>query len=180
MLITFTGPQSSGKSTLIERCKQTYGDRFEYVGEIARTVARQGLKINEDGGDIGQLLIINKHLENSLKQNAILDRCIVDALMYSLYSEEQGKIADWVMKYCLEIYTLTLNKYDLIFYTDPEIPLEIDGVRSSSLEFRAAIVKHFENFLEAHSAKKNIIRLVGNVEERFALVASAIESFETK
>lgn len=175
MIIAFSGPQSSGKSTLLEECRSFYANRFTYEREIARTVQQMGGKINEEGDDVGQLLIINTHLVNALKNNVIVDRCMVDALAYSEYSYARHKISKWVMDYCKEIYFICLKRYDIIFYTDPEIPLQHDGVRSSNLEFRNEISEIFEDILDDHFASGKAVRLTGSVAERMAIIKREIE-----
>ena len=71
MNITFTGPQCSGKTTLLKQMKQTSGicDQYYYIDEVTRLVKREfSVAINEEGAnDITQLLIINKELENLFK-----------------------------------------------------------------------------------------------------------------
>ena len=176
MLIAFSGPQSSGKSTLLEQCRIVYRDKFEYVREIARSVHQQGGKINEDGDDIGQLLIVNRHLENSLKKNAVVDRCIIDALAYSIYSHERHKISHWVKNYCEDILNLILPKYSVIFYTDPGIPLRDDGFRSMNIHFRNEISNIFEGILADYFKSGKAVRLVGGVEERMSIVQREIEA----
>ena len=74
MKIGFTGPQCSGKSTLLEKCKEYYGDKFEYVDEVTRPLAREGFKINEGGNDATQKAIIDAHVSNIQKENVIMDR----------------------------------------------------------------------------------------------------------
>ena len=83
MLISFSGVQSSGKSTLLKACQEHYGDRFEFVEEVTRLVKREfSVPINEQGTGLTQCLIVNKHIENVLRfretKGAIFDRCILD------------------------------------------------------------------------------------------------------
>ena len=68
MNVTFTGPQCSGKTTLLKLMKQTRDimDQYFYIDEVTRLVKREfRVDINEEGAnDTTQLLIINKELEN--------------------------------------------------------------------------------------------------------------------
>ena len=45
MKISFTGTGCSGKSTLLDKCREYYGDKFTYVTEVTRPIARKGLPI---------------------------------------------------------------------------------------------------------------------------------------
>ena len=56
-IFSFTGPSSSGKSTLLTECKHKYSNKFTYVEEITRKIKNKGLPINEQGSDLTQLLI---------------------------------------------------------------------------------------------------------------------------
>ena len=44
--------------------------RDEYIDEITRRMTKKGLKINEGGDDMTQLLIMNSHISNVLKEFA--------------------------------------------------------------------------------------------------------------
>ncbi len=74
MKIAFTGAQSTGKTTLLEALKanQSYKYDYEFVDEITRRMVKKGLKINEEGSDTTQLLIMNEHIKN----NIIVSICI--------------------------------------------------------------------------------------------------------
>ena len=72
MKISFTGTGCSGKSTLLTKCSEYYGDKFTYVTEITRPIARMGLPINEDGNDETQRAIIDAHIQNNKLDNVII------------------------------------------------------------------------------------------------------------
>jgi nicotinamide riboside kinase len=160
-LISFTGAQSSGKTTLLNKCRQELPGNWYYVDEVTRYVrARYGEQINEQGSDMTQIMIINTHVENSYLPDilnnptdnplpkydgVILDRCIVDGLVYTEWLYEQGKISEWVVDYARRIYKKIIYKLDYILYTDPAIPLVDDGERSIDVEFRKDIISKFEN-----------------------------------
>ena len=83
MKISFTGTGCSGKSTLLKLCQEKYGDKFEYVTEVTRPIARKGLTINEGGDDSTQRAIIDAHINNNRLKDVIMDRCIIDGLVYT-------------------------------------------------------------------------------------------------
>jgi len=66
MMFSFTGPQSSGKTTLLKECKKFYGSKLCYIDEVTRLIKREhGVDINESGAnDVTQTLILNKEFEN--------------------------------------------------------------------------------------------------------------------
>jgi nicotinamide riboside kinase len=175
MIISFTGAQSTGKTTLLNACKEVYADEFSFVDEVTRLVKREyNVPINEEGTDITQLFIINKHIENSYRvydkpKGVILDRCIVDGLVYTGYLALEGNVSKWIVKYAKNVFDLLLPKIDKIFYTHPgDVELVADGERSVDLEFRKKIIDLFDLIFELHEEKfKNkLIILKGTVEER--------------
>jgi nicotinamide riboside kinase len=183
-LISFTGAQSSGKTTLLNKCKDELPGKWYYVDEVTRYVKRRyGESINEQGTDMTQLMIINTHIENSYLINTldnsydgvILDRCIVDGLVYTEWLHEQGHVSKWVLDYAKEIYNLLLPKLDIILYTDPNIPLIDDGERSINVEFKNDIVQKFENIFNTtilYAHKLSI--LSGDVDSRYTTALSRI------
>ena len=178
MVISFTGVQSSGKSTLLQKCKEIYSERFDFIDEVTRLVQRQyNVPINESGGDTTQLLIINKHIENSLygteKQGIIMDRCILDGLCYTSYLCLEGKVSKWVFEYTKNVYKKLIKDIDCIFYTEPsDVELVDDGTRSIDIEFRNRMIDVFEFVMLNNSdfLDKRIVRLKGTVEERMEAI----------
>ncbi len=178
MIITFTGAQSTGKSTLLDKC--TYDGRFNYysfVPEITRKLKKKyNLTINENGDEYTQLFCINSHLENYLSHKGskvVLDRCALDALVYTTYQYHTGKVNEWVMEYATNLFESLKDKYDIIFYTEPDIDLVDDGERSSSNEFRDTIVKLFEEAIDHYNIK--VVRLKGTVEERMVTIYKTLD-----
>jgi thymidylate kinase len=179
MIISFTGVQSSGKTTLLNKCKEVYGDQYDFVDEVTRLVKREfNVPINENSTDLTQCLIVNKHIENTfrLRENkvVILDRCILDGLCYTGYLTIEGNVSNWVFEYAQGVYKEIIGKLDCIFYTEPsDVLLEDDGVRSIDQEFRSKMITTFEYVMERDKdtfLKDKIVRLKGTVEERMEAI----------
>lgn len=169
-----SGPSSSGKSTLLKKCKAFYSSKFEYVEEITRKIKDKGIPINEEGSDLTQLLVINSHIENSLLNEAILDRCILDGLVYTRYLYNHNKVSQEVLDYAKFVYKMLHDKYAVIFYTLP-VNLEDDGVRSNSQEFRNETIDIFKYIIESDPIiAKKIVYLSGTVEERFEIIRTTL------
>jgi thymidylate kinase len=178
MLISFSGVQSSGKSTLLKACQEHYGDRFEFVEEVTRLVKREfNVPINEQGTGLTQCLIINKHIENVLRfretRGAILDRCILDGVCYTGYLHLEGSVPAWVFDYSKKVFEKLVTMYDVIFYTDPyDIELIDDGERSMNKDFRLNMITTFEHVLKRYDylLKDKLVKLQGTVEERMEAI----------
>ena len=182
MLISFTGAQSSGKTTLLKECKSNLNGNWCYVDEVTRYVRRRyGEQINEGGTDMTQLLIINNHIENTylprvMPENhydgVMLDRCILDGVVYTEWLYENGKVSKWVYDYSRKVFKKIIPKVDIIFYTDPSIPIKDDGERSTSKKFRDEIIKKFNTYIKKYNMP--IVVLKGTVEERMKTILENI------
>jgi len=179
-LFTFTGAQSTGKTTLLNKVKELYPNRFEYVNEVTRRIQRLGVSINDDAKnyDLTQSLIIGDHLINYMKvheqrednvTDILLDRCIVDGYIYTKYFYEQDKVSRTVMDFAEYWFKELTPKYDVIFYTNPsDVKLVEDGVRSTSSGFRERIIELYNTeFIDKYD---NICTLNGSVEERLEVM----------
>lgn len=172
MRVSFSGPQSSGKTTLLNELKKKHNS-YHFVDEVTRLVKRTyGVNINEAGGTNTQLYILAEHIKNHLLpyENMILDRCILDGYVYTKYQVMRGKIDEAVLNAFKSCFGLLYDRLDYIFYTDPaDVELEDDGERSSNIEFRNDIINIFDDIMTfklSEEHKKKIIKISGTVEER--------------
>lgn len=174
MKIAFTGAQSTGKTTLLESLKgnDTYKYEYEFIDEITRRMVKKGLKINEEGSDTTQLLIMNEHIKNLLYPNVIMDRCMLDGVVYTRWLYEKGNVSKWVWEYAQNVFEKYINRYDYIFYLTPEFKIVDDGVRSIDTTFRDEIADLFEQYITLFSIP--VISLSGSVEERLQKVYTII------
>jgi len=180
MNITFTGPQCSGKTTLLKLMKSSGGifDKFFYIDEVTRKIRDEcNIPINEEGAnDITQLLIINEELKNLFTcrgmgdwcKGVVHDRCLLDGLVYTEYFFKKKLVTQQVWQQAVHYWYRFYNEYDIIFYPDPhEIKLVDDGERSTDIEFRNAIIDLYEDhYLNQPSWRDRVTILKGTVEER--------------
>jgi len=180
MIISFTGAQSTGKSTLLNRCVTEFDDKFIYFPEITRSIRNKfGVKINEAGDDITQLLIISGHIENMIKgttseKHCIFDRCVLDGLVYTEWLTNNGIVSPCVYESMIGVFEKYIDKVDVIFYTDPkDVGLVYDGERSVDIEFRNSIINSFENYIKYY---KQVVKLSGTVEERMNTIKETLKN----
>ena len=181
MLVSFTGAQSSGKTTLLSKAKVDPTFRkWNFVPEVTRVVKRKGLNINEHGDNITQLFIFAEHLNNHHNiHNTMLDRCIVDGVVYTQYLHDIGHVEPWVVDYGQNLMKCLLDRLDIIFYTEPNIPLVDDGERSVNIDFRNDIINIFEQILSRSDIKHKVVRLTGDVDTRYNQFIKTIENHDT-
>jgi nicotinamide riboside kinase len=178
MVISFTGSHSTGKSTLLKHCQQHFDKRFKYVEEVTRLVKRKyKVPINEHGDDTTQCLIINQHIINSVKykENVIMDRCIIDGIVYTSWLAKNGQVGKWVEDYAFNVGKILSPKIDVIFQCIPDFELVKDGERSESVAFRDEINDMMNHILEQEQFKNKTIKLHGNVEQRMQIIKDTIK-----
>lgn len=180
MKVSFTGAQSTGKTTLLNKCKEIYKD-YKFVDEVTRYVRKTyDVKINEIGGNETQLYILAEHIKNHLRQekNLMLDRCILDGYVYTSYQVQAGKVQEEVLRAFGSVFNSLFEKLDYIFYTEPgDVKLVDDGERSANNKFREDIIEIFENIIMYKISSKNrekIIRLKGTVDQRLDIIKSIL------
>ena len=137
------------------------------------------MKINEDGDSKTQLYILEQHMRNDNLDNVIMDRCIIDGFVYTLWLHSEGKVTDTVLRTYEMVYNGLLNNLDIVFYTEP-VQLEDDGERSTDPKFIKGIEKTFENIITMAKELNEIkvITLEGDVDKRFDDIKIAIKEHE--
>jgi len=189
MIFTFTGPQCSGKTTLLKKCKEYYDTKLCYIDEVTRLIKRwHNCDINEKGAnDVTQTLILNKEFENLFYnykgfnfQGILHDRCLMDGMVYTSYFA-RDRLNDFPVSNSLGLlyYTNYIKKYDHIFYPSPhDVELVDDGERSINKEFRDAIIDLYENYwLTDERLKGKVTILRGTVEERMEVIKIKLNEY---
>lgn len=182
MLISFTGAQSTGKSTLLRHMYRSNELRkCSFIKEVTRKVAAQGLDINDAGDNMTQLFILSEHLHNHhLDGCVVLDRCIIDGYIYTKWLYEQNKVEGWVLKYAWDLHNALIDKLDIIFYPEPgDVQLVDDGERSTCEKFRNDIIKMYDTYLEHNSrVRDKLTRLSGTVEQRMVQIKQTLNNYD--
>tara|TARA_S200002703_G_scaffold90083_1_gene77713 strand:+ start:4900 stop:5457 length:558 start_codon:yes stop_codon:yes gene_type:complete len=179
MITSFTGAQSTGKTTLLNILKEKNKD-VKFIDEVTRRIKREyNLPINENGGELTQFMIMADHIANIHKKYnselVILDRCVVDGLVYTQWLYANRKVNSAMNDIAVDIYNSLYDKYDVIFYTDPaDVELVDDGERSADKSFRNDIINSFEHRIKELN---NVVILRGTVEERLDTVKKTFEKY---
>lgn len=172
MKISFSGVQCTGKTTLINALSENESFKdFEIIKESIRKLHKQGVKINENGDDSTQLRVMLSHLINLKYDDAILDRCLLDGMVYTHWLYEKNKISKDTYDLCFDVFNQYIKNYDIIFYLVPEFDLISDGTRSMDINFRDETKKIFDMYVEYLLTKQiKIITLHGSVEDRLKTI----------
>ena len=184
MLLGFTGAQCTGKTTLLNMCKDTFNN-YKFVDEVTRKVGRMGHVINEQGDDVTQLFILKEHLTNHVippDENWVLDRCVVDGYVYTRWLYEQGRVSSWVLSYAGNLLSMLGDRLDHILYTCPDnIPIEADGGRSVDKQFRDDIINIYDSLINNSAYlpgkdtwRNKVVKLSGSPEQRMYQIVTLI------
>ena len=182
MIISFTGAQSTGKTTLLNSIKDL-NPYLDSIDEVTRRIKREyNLPINEDGGDITQTMIMSDHIANIFRKydsDVIFDRCALDGVVYTQWLYNKGKVSKEVLQWAKKIYNTLIDKYDAIFVTSPDdVPLVDDGERSVDIDFREEIIDIFNMYIDdikIYSREENLFVVEGSVEERMKYIKNVLE-----
>jgi len=182
MIISFTGAQSTGKTTLLNLIRDKTYD-FNYVDEVTRRIKREyNLPINEGGGDITQSMIMADHIANVYKKGdhdvTVLDRCAVDGVVYTQWLYNNGQVKKATLDHAKLIFEMLIEEYDAIFITSPvDVELVDDGERSTNIEFREDIQSLFDMYighLMVDNKDENVFVVAGTVEERMNYIQKVL------
>jgi len=183
MIVSFSGAQSTGKTTLLNHLSSWNND-LKFVPEVTRLVKREyNLPINEDGTDVTQMMIMSEHLRNAYNKeyaesNVIMDRCSLDGIVYTHWLCDNKALNMQTYTFTQNVFSKTIGKYDIIFYTSPDdVLLEDDGERSANVKFRSEIIKLFADYMSSLSNldRDKIVILKGSVQDRLITIKNTLK-----
>lgn len=190
MVISISGAQCTGKTTLINALKETepFKENTVFMGSPSRKGNDKGVKINQSAGLIDQLWITSSYIKELVEvvmshpKHVISDRCILDMLCYTDYHcyhsdglerNRWSEMRDTVTQLMFHVEGL----YDYHIILKPEFEIVDDGVRSIDPVYQRDINNLFEanmNMLMDFVPEK-IIHVTGSVEERVKFILSLIK-----
>jgi len=164
MKIAISGPQCTGKTTLLEQISKddTFKD-FKIIKEVVRTIKKRWEKkgeifeFNRSGDKKSQIAILEEHHRNTLNlknPHYITDRCSWDAFTYATYNYISGHFSfeEWVS--FKEVFIETISSYDLIIYLPTGlIPMKDDSIRDIDVSFQEEIGKLFMEIAKEYKIK---------------------------
>ena len=177
MKYAISGAQSVGKTTVIEALQKEL-PKFNYLTYITRAIRDRGFLINEAGTDETQLEILKEHILRAEIDNTVLDRCILDGMVYTQYLYEREMVTLDTVKEFNKVIVDTFKKYDKVFYITPEFNISYDGQRSTDIGFRDRIVEIFDECIQMF--KLDVVILTGTVQERVEQFINEIDYYNKK
>jgi hypothetical protein len=193
MKIACIGTQNIGKTTYIEDFLKKW-TMYEKPEKSYRDIIKEKkLNINEEGNEKNQKIIldslIDQILENSDKNFIIFDRSVLDNLAYTSWLYLNDNVSEKFLNETRDIVRESLKLYDILFFFPltkfSDIPIEKDGLRSTSESFRTEIDTIFKSFQDSYLKGDGrvfppndcpaMIEIFGNREERVKLTGLYIK-----
>lgn len=158
IIISVSGPQNSGKTTLVNKLKES-GLFYVEPKSYRDLIKEKGLSINQNGTFENQMLIMKfmvDQLDELYKSNyevVILDRSILDCYVYSKYLFYNKKLTFDEFKQLSELYCNNVRKlYGIIHLSyNNKIKLVDDQLRDIDLEYILIINEIFRECIASYS-----------------------------
>ena len=175
--IIFTGAQGTGKSTILNHFKEK---GYPVITEVVRTLAQNGVKINEEGTIKSQEIIFEtyKQLLSNCESMVFSDRGLTDVASYTAYlaiKEHNFDAMRLLIQELEEIRKWNEENDVVYFYFPVEFPVVDDGVRSTNEKYRNFIDNYIKFILDY--LKVDYHTVTGTVEERVKFIEDYLTSY---
>lgn len=193
MKLICCGTQNIGKSTYVRDFLKEW-PMYKTPEKTYRDIIKEkGLVINEEGNEESQRIILNtlvdQAIEYSKEDNVILDRCVLDNLVYTAWLNLNDKVSDEFLDETRLIVRETLKMYDILFFIPMSkfnnVDMVEDGLRSVNVEYRTEVDTIFKAFQGSYLAGDGrifpkeecpaFIEIYGNPIERIKLTSLYID-----
>jgi nicotinamide riboside kinase len=176
--IAFTGVQCSGKSTLFNKLKEDSRLKdWQFINSHGRELAKW-LGLNElKTADwnfqayITQLTVGDYY---SASNNAISERCIVDAASYADWLRDHGELDYAASAFCETAWRLIIPLTEIVFYCPP-VPMVEDGFRDTDEQYRNEMEELFKKRVISASFDTRVVHLEGSIETRMAIINDVLK-----
>lgn len=186
MRIAIVGAHGVGKTTLGQCVVKTLesSKRIVFNTNIARSLIAKGYPLNKDATTESYIQYIIAQL--SAEQSAescdlfISDRTLLDPLAYATVNQkyEGSKVPKSIIDTLLHVWLLEQKQYDFYIFVPIEFPMPKDEIRPQDECYRKLVEEEMIAYLERYHI--NYICVRGTIQERCALVCSAISNHQTK
>ena len=165
--IVFTGPESTGKSTLATQLSQELN--CPIVEEYSR-IYLQKLNRDYDFEDITQIAKGQVANEDATLSNNNIIVCDTDLLVCKIWQEfRYGKVDPWLE------HEFKNRRYNIVFLCKVDIPWEYDPLRENPSD-REELFNLYKLTLDLNKIDYTIVQ--GNFKERYQIVKDTLKQLE--
>lgn len=158
MKLIISGTACIGKSTVFNELKGLHPTKL-FLNESARELFESGAirSVGMSCSHKDQLFMLEEHYKNTLRyDDFISDRGVLDAFVYATQNYLDGAYS-WEEHLEHErIFLKCIKQYDVIYYiplSRINIPLEKDGLRNDTEQFRKDIDRLFQVIIKKYDIK---------------------------
>jgi deoxyadenosine/deoxycytidine kinase len=187
MKIAVCGTSCTGKSTYIQDFLKTWSTYNSPEKSYRDLIKEKNLPHSSQGTEDSQRTILNnlvdQAIEFSKKDNIILDRCVLDNMVYTSWLFLKEKVSEKFLEETRIIVRETLKLYDIIFFVPltrvSPINLEESETRETDQNYREEIDNIFKSFMASYHKGDGkvfpsedcpaMIEIFGSQEERIKL-----------
>tara|TARA_S200002703_G_C3752018_1_gene231370 strand:- start:8 stop:688 length:681 start_codon:yes stop_codon:yes gene_type:complete len=191
MRIAISGTSCQGKSTLIKDFLKEWSS-YKTIDKTYRDIiVEQGLDHSSTTNKDTQWAILNFMIDElqktSKSDNIIFDRCPLDNIVYSIWSEakKDTDVDEEFIKKCMPLVRESLRSLDIIFFTPISKVAPVELVEDDLREANKEYIEEIDNIFKAvhrdslNNPKSNffveddkpaIIEVFGNRRERIEII----------
>lgn len=189
MRVGITGAGATGKSTLLQRCRQdTFFKDYKFLGSVTRDVFKevgvdgelaQHQRTPQQNYDLQRKILAKKHLqllENADNQNIFSDRILLDHFAY-LCTRTTESVTNSYFKTIHQMVKFDIQTYDIVFYCEPFATIETEGFRDPSKTVQHLVDAVISAYLEKARLGDTTVVYIGNdttVDQRLDMVKQFI------
>ena len=161
-----SGAPGVGKTSVVDEVAKQVSSKHsvELSKDVARSLARQGVRINTESGIDDYLAFLTVRFRDMSQLHAdvvIYDRTLLDILVFmELNEDDQG----WLKQLTEELLRWQMDRLSLYFYIPMEFEIEHDGVRIADPIINHQIDQIIVRLLREH--RPDFITLRGSISER--------------
>jgi len=191
MRIAISGSACQGKSTLVNDFLKNWPQYKRSDESYRKLLKKEKLNINKNVDKDGQWKILNCLINDLQKtekgDNIVFDRCPLDNLVYSLWSQEKetSDIDRDFIKKCIPLVQESMKAVDIIFFLPITKAAPVLVKEKDNREINAEFIKEIDNIFKAisHSLmikgvcpfmaeddRPPIIEIFGNPQERIEMI----------
>ena len=191
MRIAISGTSCQGKSTLIKDFLEEWSGYKTITKTYRDIISEQGLEHSSSTNKDTQWAILNFMIDELQKtdksDNIIFDRCPLDNIVYSIWSEAKRDtdIDEEFIKKCLPLVRESLRSLDIIFFTPITKVAPVEVIEGDLRETNSEYIEEIDNIFKAvhrdfqnnpkskffiEDDKPAIIEVFGNRRERIEII----------